>query len=61
MIHLSGQKPADFGFERAQPNGTILFNTATLGFAKSDDRDAALAKWRPGVPRNRPRNRALIS
>ncbi|HVU90533.1 MAG TPA: hypothetical protein VHD36_24640 [Pirellulales bacterium] len=46
MIHLSGQKPADFGFERAQPNGTILFNTATLGFAKPDDREAALTKWR---------------
>lgn len=45
MLHLSGQKLADFGFERAQPNGTILFNTATLGFAKPDDREAALAKW----------------
>ena len=33
MIHLSGQKPADFGFARIQPNATILFNTATLGFS----------------------------
>ena len=35
-----------FGFDRAQPNGTILFNTTTLGFASQEKRDAALAKWR---------------
>ncbi|MBI2823859.1 MAG: hypothetical protein HYX69_04105 [Planctomycetia bacterium] len=45
MVHLSGQKLADFGFKRAQPNATILFNTATLGFASTAERDAALAKW----------------
>jgi hypothetical protein len=46
MIHLSGQKLADYGFQRAQPNATILFNTATLGFADQGQRDAALARWR---------------
>ncbi len=45
MVHLTGQKLADYGFNRAQPNGTILFNTATLGFAQEQDREAALAKW----------------
>ncbi len=46
MIHLSGQKPADFGFERIQPNATILFNTATLGFSDPSLREAAFSKWR---------------
>jgi hypothetical protein len=45
MIHITGQKLADFGFTRAQPNPTILFNTASLGFANTDEREAALAKW----------------
>jgi hypothetical protein len=46
MIHVAGQKLADFGFTRAQPNPTILFNTASLGFAHAEEREAALAKWR---------------
>jgi hypothetical protein len=45
MIHIAGQKLADFGFTRAQPNPTILFNTASLGFANADEREAAQAKW----------------
>jgi len=46
IIHLSGQKPADFGFQRVQPNSTVLFNTATLGFTSQELRSAALAQWR---------------
>jgi hypothetical protein len=46
MLHLSGQKLADYGFSRAQPNSTILFNTASLGFTGAPQRDAAIAKWR---------------
>ena len=45
MIHLTGQKLSDFGFVRAQPNPTFLYNTASLGFAHADEREAALAKW----------------
>ncbi len=45
IIHLCGQKPADFGFQRVQPNSTVLFNTATLGFTSQEQRAAALNKW----------------
>jgi hypothetical protein len=46
MIHLAGEKLADFGFSRAQPNPTILFNPQFLGFTSNDEREAALARWR---------------
>lgn len=45
MVHLSNQKLADFGFARAQANAMVLYNTASLGFAKAEDREAALRKW----------------
>ena len=45
-VHLTGQKLADYGFTRAQPNATYLYNTATLGFTQPADRDTALSKWR---------------
>jgi len=45
MVHLSNQKLPDFGFARAQANAMVLYNTASLGFAKSEDREAALRKW----------------
>jgi hypothetical protein len=46
MLHLSGQKLSDFGFDRVQANPSNLFNTPSLGFADPQQRDAALAKWR---------------
>ena len=46
MVHLAKQKLPDFGFTRAQGNATVLYNTASLGFATPEDRDAALSKWR---------------
>ena len=45
MVHLSDQKLPDFGFARAQANAMVLYNTASLGFAKAEDREAALRKW----------------
>jgi hypothetical protein len=45
MVHLSNQKLPEFGFARAQVNAMVLYNTASLGFAKAEDREAALRKW----------------
>ena len=45
MIHLSGQNPKDFGFEKIQTNEQTLFNVQTLGFADNEQRDTALKKW----------------
>lgn len=46
MIHLTGQKLADYGFVHAKTNPLILFNTNTLGFSDANAREQALSKWR---------------
>jgi hypothetical protein len=46
MIHLSGQKLADYGFVHAKSNPFYLFNTNTLGFNDPSARTEALKKWR---------------
>jgi hypothetical protein len=46
MIHLTGQKLADYGFVHAKTNPLILFNSNTLGFNDPAARQEALKKWR---------------
>lgn len=46
LLHLTGQKLADYGFAHAKTNDLILFNTNTLGFNDPAAREQALAKWR---------------
>jgi hypothetical protein len=37
---------AKFGFERAQKNSQLLYNTNTLGFAEDSKRTEAFEKWK---------------
>ena len=46
MIHLSGQKLKDFGFEQAGEKFFDRFDVDSLGFSTDAKRQAALAKWR---------------
>ena len=58
MIHLTGQKLADYGFVHAKSNTVILFNSNTLGFNDPTARSEALKKWQAWwekQPKARPR------
>jgi hypothetical protein len=44
-IHLHGQDPKKFGFEKAQANTQTLFTTNSLGFVSDETRAAAREKW----------------
>lgn len=46
MVHLSGQKLIDYGFDHFSLNPSMLFNPGSLGFNKPETREKALAKWR---------------
>lgn len=46
LVKLTGQKPADYGYTRAQENPQYLFNLQSLGFADEAARQAALDKWK---------------
>lgn len=46
MVHLSGQKVKDFGFEKADENFYDRFDVDSLGFATDEKRQIAVAKWR---------------
>ena len=46
MVHLSGQKLIDYGFDHFSLNPSWLFNPGSLGFSKPEAREQALAKWR---------------
>lgn len=46
MVHLTGQKLRDYGFDHFALNPLLLFNPGSLGFSKPEVRDQALAKWR---------------
>jgi hypothetical protein len=45
IIHLSGQKPEDFGFVGLQRDSLTVFRTNTAGFSNDTQRKAALTKW----------------
>jgi hypothetical protein len=52
IIHLHAQKPKDFGFERIQGNSQSLFNYNSMGFASTEQRQKALAKWKQWLASN---------
>jgi hypothetical protein len=45
MVRLTGQKVADYGFDRAVEHEQYLYQLQTLGFRDAAKRDAALKKW----------------
>ncbi len=46
IIHLSGEKPEDFGFTSLQRDDTTIFRTTTVGFADDKQRTVAFDKWK---------------
>lgn len=46
LVHLSGQKPADYGFAYTRSGNDFLFNAPFLGFSNGSEREAALKKWK---------------
>jgi hypothetical protein len=52
-VHLAGEKPADFGFERQPPNGINIVTTYTyFAFGTDEKREAAHAKWKEWAEKN---------
>jgi hypothetical protein len=45
LIHLTDQRAADYGAVMEQVSPQSVFQIPTLGFSKSPQRDAALARW----------------
>jgi HEAT repeat protein len=57
IIHLSGEKPQDYGFTAIQEDAVRLFRSNTMGFASDEQRQAAHKKWQQwlaGQPHKRP-------
>lgn len=48
-IHLAGESPGQFGFDRIQPNVQMLYNTSTLGFENNEERQEAFDRWKEVV------------
>jgi hypothetical protein len=46
VIHLSGQKPQEFGFEFLKNQPNTVFSYPYLGFADDKERSAARKKWK---------------
>lgn len=46
LVHLTGQKHADYGFTYTRSGQSFLFNAPFLGFSSTEDRDGALKKWK---------------
>jgi len=46
IIHLSGQKPQEFGFEFLKNQSNTVFSYPYLGFADDKERSAARTKWK---------------
>lgn len=44
-VHLTGQEPKDYGFDRLRPHSQYLYNPSSLSFKDDETRDAARAKW----------------
>lgn len=45
LVHLTKQKPEDFGFSRLEANRESVFTISTIGFATNEERKAAITKW----------------
>jgi hypothetical protein len=46
MIHITGQDPKAYGFDRIQPSDWSLFETSSITFSSRKKRNAAFAKWK---------------
>ena len=46
IVHLSGQKHKDYGFDQIQPHPMTLFQIHTLGYSENKQREAAIEKWK---------------
>jgi hypothetical protein len=46
IVHLTGQKHKDYGFDQIQPYPMTLFRLHTLGFSDNKQREAAVEKWK---------------
>jgi HEAT repeat protein len=44
-LHLTKQKPSEYGYNRLRTNPQSLFSMNSAGFDNPDDRDAAFQKW----------------
>jgi hypothetical protein len=52
-IHLSGQKPADFGYDMTKTNPNALFSPHYLGFVDDATRADARRKWKEWLDKNK--------
>jgi hypothetical protein len=52
-IHLSGQKPADFGYEMTRTNSNAVFSYANLGFPDEATRADSRRKWKEWLDKNK--------
>lgn len=55
LVHLTKQKYHEFGLDHIRPSETMVFSTASVGFASHEDREASIRKWRES------RNRGLTN
>jgi hypothetical protein len=51
-VHLAGQNPLDFGFDRRLPAAVPLSTHAYYGFANDEKREAAHQKWKEWATAN---------
>ena len=56
-LHLAGEQPAEFGFEKAKSHDEKLFLLHTLAFEDQESRAAALALWQGRPAEQSPRIR----
>jgi hypothetical protein len=52
-IHLSGQKPGDFGYDMTKTNPNALFSPHYLGFVDDATRADARRKWKEWLDKNK--------
>lgn len=51
ILHLCGEDPEDYGFERIRPHSQYVYSPYTLGFKGEEDRSAAFSQWEKAKPR----------
>ncbi|QGJ69819.1 Hypothetical protein PBC10988_15060 [Planctomycetales bacterium 10988] len=52
LLHRQDADLKDFGFERVRPSSQTLFSPYTLGFAKSEEREATFKRWQAWNEKN---------
>ena len=48
-IHLAGENPQQYGFERIQPSTLMVYETSTLGFENDEKRQESFDSWSEAV------------